>query len=53
MSPQEPICAFAPEVRVAFEAYLNKEHPSGRTSMNATQHAQYLQFFANREQMIV
>ena len=51
--PQEPIRAFAPEVRIAFEAYLNEERASARTLMNATKRAQYLHFLANPEQNIV
>lgn len=53
MPPQEPIRAFAPEVRISFEAYLNEERASARTLMNATKRAQYLQFLANPEQKIV
>ena len=46
--PQKLICAFALDVRFAFEAYLN-EKESARTLMNATKGAQYLYLFANRE----
>lgn len=53
MPPQEPICAFASEVRIAFEAYLNEERALARTLMNTTKRAQYLHFFANPEQKIV
>ncbi len=46
------IRAFAPEVRTAFETYLNEERASARTLMNATKRAQYLHFLANPEQKI-
>ncbi len=53
MLHQEPIRAFTPKVRVAFETYFNEEHTSARTLMNATTYAQYLHFLANPEQKIV
>lgn len=46
------IRAFAPEVRTAFETYLNEERASARTLTNATKRAQYLHFLANPEQKI-
>lgn len=51
--PREPISAFDPEIRPAFEAYLNEERASVRTSMNATKRVQYLPFPADLEQKIV
>ena len=47
MPSREFIETFAPEVKVAFEAYLNEERASVRTFTNATKCARYLYFFAN------
>ena len=52
MPPQDPVRAFTPEVRLAFEAYLNEVSKSGKALMNATKRAQYLHFLANPEQKI-
>lgn len=53
MPPQDPVRAFTPEVRLAFEAYLNKVSKSGKALMTATKRAQYLHFLANPEQKII
>ena len=53
MPPQDPVRAFTPEVRLAFEAYLNEVSKSGKALMNATKRAQYLHFLANPEQKII
>lgn len=40
MPPQDPVRAFTPEVRRAFEAYLNEISKSGKALMSATKRAQ-------------
>ncbi len=39
MPHQEPICVFVPKVRVAFDAYLNKQRASAKTLINTTKSA--------------
>ena len=52
MPPQDPVQAFTPEVRAAFEAFLNGSCTTTRNLTNATKRAQYLSFLADPEQKI-
>lgn len=53
MSLQDFVHVFIPEVRVAFEAYLNNVNKLEKTLMNTIKHVQYLYFLANLEQKII
>lgn len=53
MPPQAPIETFKPEVREAFEKYLNTSHKAGKLLMNATCRAFYLQFLSDPDQKMV
>ncbi len=53
MPPQTSIEAFEPEVREAFQQYLNTSHRAGKLLMNATCRALYLEFFSDLDQKIV
>lgn len=50
MTPQDPVRAFTPKVRLAFEASLNEMSKSGKALISATKRAQYLYLLANSEQ---
>ena len=52
MPPQDPVQVFTPEVRTAFEAFLNGLCTTNRNFINATKRAQYLLFLADPEQKI-
>lgn len=47
MPPQDPVQTFTPEVRAAFEAFLNGSCTTNRNLMSATKRAQYLSFLAD------
>lgn len=49
LPPQDPVQSFTPEVRAAFEAYLNGSSTTTRNLLNATTRAQYLLFLADPE----
>ena len=52
MPPQNSVQVFTPEVRAAFEAFLNGSCTTTRNLMNAKKRAQYLSFLADLEQEI-
>ena len=52
MPPQPPLSSFTPEIKKAFEDYLDNKAEFETTLMNATKHAEYLQYLANPEQKI-
>ena len=52
MLPQDPVQAFTPEVRAAFEAFLNGSYTTNQNLMNATKRVQCFSFLADPEQKI-
>ena len=52
MPPQVLVQAFTPEVRVAFDTFLNGSCITNRNLMNATKQAQHLSFLADPERKI-
>ena len=52
MPPQTPIKVFKPEVREAFEQYLNSSHKAVKLLMNTTRQELYLRFFSDQDQKI-
>ena len=52
MPLQSPLSSFTPEIRKAFEEYLDNKTESGKTLMNATKRAGYLRYLADPEQKI-
>ena len=52
MPLQPPLSSFTPEIRKAFEEYLDNKTELEKTFMNATKCAEYLQYLTDPEQKI-
>lgn len=52
MPLQPPLSSFTPEIRKAFEEYLDNKTELEKTFMNATKCAKYLQYLTDLEQKI-